>query len=172
MVLVPEPSFSSLRGVRVCPRSRFAHLPLFIVLTKSHRKPRRKRTTRNQSARSSWRTSSNPRCQKSRRSKICTGNILQRRDGRCIAHLTTVCMCMSHRQMDEAIGAEFNGFEWVQVHATGLAKPNVLSAWFKIFAAHTVETGLQCVGKARGRARRDVPGGAISQLTHRGTRCP
>ena len=86
--------------------------------------------------------------------------------------LTTVCMCMSHRQMDEAIGAEFNGFEWVQVHATGLAKPNVLSAWFKIFAAHTVETGLQCVGKARGRGRRDVPGGAISQLTHSGTRCP
>ena len=74
--------------------------------------------------------------------------------------------------MDEAIGAEFNGFKWVQVHATGLAKPNVLSAWFKIFAAHTVETGLQCVWKARGRGRRDVPGGAISQLTHSGTRCP
>ena len=47
--------------------------------------------------------------------------------------------------MDEAIGAEYNGFKWVQVHATGLANPNVLSAWFKIFAAHTVETGLQCV---------------------------
>ena len=41
---------------------------------------------------------------------------------------------MSHRQMDEAIGAEFNGFEWVQVHATGLAKPNVPGAWFKTFA--------------------------------------
>ena len=41
--------------------------------------------------------------------------------------------------MDEAISAEFNGFEWVQVHATGLAKPNVPGAWFKIFAAHTVD---------------------------------
>ena len=38
--------------------------------------------------------------------------------------------------MDEAIGAEFNGFEWVQVQATGLAKPNVPGAWF---AAHTVD---------------------------------
>ena len=162
-VLVPEPSFSSLRKVRMCPRSRFAHLPLIIDLTKSHRKPRWKRTTRNQSARSSWRTSSNPRCQKSRRSKICTGNIL---DGRCIAHLQQ-CACA----WDEAI-AEFNGFKWVQVHATGLARPNVLSAWFKIFAAHTFETELQCVWKVRGRGRRVVPGGAISQLTHSGTRCP
>ena len=42
---------------------------------------------------------------------------------------------MRHRQKDEAIGDDFNGFEWVEVHATDLAKPNVLSAW------------LQCCGR-------------------------
>ena len=81
-------------------------------------------------------------------------------------------MCMSHRQMDEAIGAEFNGFEWVQVQATGLAKPNVPGAWF---AAHTVDAHGDRVAmcwEGGGRGRRDVPGGAISQLTHSGTRCP
>ena len=99
----------------MCPRSRFAHLPLIIDLSKSHRKPR-------------WKDHSQSECEEfmedffeSTLSKVkgrrfaretsCKGEMAE-----LYSPLTTMCMCMSHRQMDEAIGAEFNGFEWVQVH--------------------------------------------------------
>ena len=71
--------------------------------------------------------------------------------------LTTVCMCLSHRQMDEAIGAEFNGFKWVQVHATGWAKPNVLSAWFRSSQLTLLRPGCNVFG------RREVVAGEMYQ---------